>query len=628
MLFLKTKSSLLIIILYLVPNSNASAQYQDSSAVGENNSAMTSFDQNLNTSEWYGIASANNSTKAGLVELNEDYHSVLIGGSQDLIRDEQNLNAEVKREVFGGVCGTGTIQSSFVSDNRQIGLNSVGASTVLGGLSYITASDTLLGGIGNKWDQQAGVDNTGLTYSIHGAVPFSPAEDSKLLPSVTLEDEQIFPRRNFDRAVNVSYQQNFSAKSSVSFGGSYASQLRDFYFAADSAVQSVYGVTNNIEDRLEDDNSFSAGLTVPILFFQLSANSDLNQKQIDFTNRYKPVNDPANNLYDTRIKVLDFDLAGVLKTGIDDDTLSIDMSHSERNETHTVINYDTLNSFTQQQLTQQFQLNNFGTRTTLSGEIQLQVGNTSMDMTGLASIFRYDTPSELNYDDRDELTNTLALNIKRQFNPFFQAGLGLEADMIHIVYIESERSANNNRNFIYRLFPTIIFSDSRINSYNRFEVLANYTVYDYEAFSQVHSYSFRQASFLDSTTAKITSKISAFFLGNLKLYTRGELYWSNFSEFPLNYFVDRTVWLSLYYGSEIYHMGIGYKYLALTQYNYITATSKQFASQQTNSGPTTSFELDMSHLQLIISGWYQISWQTLQNPIVYPNFELNARYIL
>jgi len=31
---------------------------------------------------------------------------------------------------------------------------------------------------------------------------------------------------------------------------------------------------------------------------------------------------------------------------------------------------------------------------------------------------------------------------------------------------------------------------------------------------------------------------------------------------------------------------------------------------------------------LVANGWYQISWQTLQNPIVYPNFELTARYIL
>jgi hypothetical protein len=406
------------------------------------------------------------------------------------------------------------------------------------------------------------------------------------------------------------------------------SQLRAFYFAADSAVKSIFGVTNNIEDRSANQSSFSAGLSMPIFFFQFNTRDSVSQTQIDFTNRYQPKNDPANVLYDTRIKVLNFDLSGQLLTEIDENTLSVSMVHSERNETHAVINYDTLNSFTQAQISQQFQLNSLGTRNTLAGDIHLRFGNTSIGLTGLVSILRYDTPSDLNYDDRDELTNTLALNVNRQFSPFFQGGLGLEADLIHIVYIESQRSANNNRNFIYRLFPTIILSDSRINSFNRFEVLANYTVYDFEAFSLVHSYSFRQASFLDSTVMKLSSKISAFVSGNLKLYTRGELYWSSFSEYPLNYFVDKTIWLSFYYSSESYRCGIGYKYFALAQYNYASATSRYFASEQTNSGPTTFLSLNLSHLLLLITGWYQISWQTLQNPIIYPNFELSAKYNL
>jgi hypothetical protein len=597
-------------------------------AGGDSNLASTAFDQNLNTAEWLGSGTINQSTKLGLIGINESFHSVLIRGSQNLIRDEQNFGGGVREEIFDSVYCTGTVQSSFVSDSRQIGLNSVGSSSLLGGLSHITSADTILGRIGNLWDQQAGVSDNGLTYVLYAAIPFSPVAGSFVFPSVFLQDEQIFPRRNFDRDANVSYHQDFSPQSSLSFSGSYSSQLRDFYFAADSAVRSIFGVDNNIQERLETRNGFSSELMFPLMFFQLKVDASVDQKQIDFTNRYKPANDPLNTLYDTRIKVLDFDLAGQLKTGIEDDSLSVNMGHSERNETHTVINYDTLNSFTQNQINQQFELNNLGARTTLSGEIRLLFERTLVGITGLASIFRYDTPSDLNYDDHDELTNTLALLINQEVTPLFEAALGAETDMTHIVYIESQRSANNSRNFIYRLFPSATYSDSRIYSYNKFEVLANYTVYDYEAFSQIHSYSFRQASFFDSTTARLSAKISASFLGNLRLYSRGELYWSNFSEFPVNYFVDRTIWFSLFYGAANYRCGIGYKYLALTQYNYTTATSRHFASQQTNSGPTTSIELNMSHVRLIVSGWYQISWQTLQNPTVYPNFELNARYNL
>ena len=612
--------------------SKASAQVRDTSLTG-NNAALTSFEQNLTTLDWNGIASLNQNSKFGDIGINEVFHSVLINGTQKSIRDEQAFDGAIQRDLGGDIYAEGMVRSNVVSDNREIGLNSVGASSVLGGVSYVTVSDTLWGRVGNQWDRQAGVNNSGLRYSIYGAAPFSIDAGSTIFPSLNVEDEQILPRRNYDHDASVIYRQKFSPEDSLDFSGTYTSQLRGFYFVADSTVQRIFGVTNNIQNRLDNQSSFSVDLSFPIIFFQMTTHGDVSQRQIDFTNRYKPksTDDPLNNLYDTRIKVFNFELGGQMKTGMDADSMYVSMSHSERNETHAVINFDTLNSFTLQQMSQQFQLNNLGSRNTLAGEVHLEYHDTKIDFTGLASIFHYDTPDSVNYDDRDELTNTLALTLGEEFSPSLHASVGLEADLIHIVYLESQRSANNNRNFIYRLFPTIIFSQPDLYSANKFEVLANYTAYDYEAFSQVHSYSFRQASFLDSTYMKLTSKISALFFGDLKLYSRGELYWSNFSEYPLNYFIDRTIWFMLYYGSRLYRCGIGYKYLALSQYNYTTATSRQLASEQTNSGPTASIELNMSHLELMLNGWYQVSWQSssaAQIPVVYPNFELSARYNL
>lgn len=615
----------------LLATSKVFPQIQDSSIIAGHNAVPTGliqsgFDQNLNTLGWNGVAGGNWETSAYSISIDENFHSVMIKGQQNLIRDEQNFGGQITRSIFGDIFGFGGFQSNYVSDNRQIGLNSVGTSKILGGLFFATQKDSLFGGIGNKWDRQAGVNNNGFVYSLYTTNTWLPVEKSRLLDSLTLEDEQISPRRNYDRLASISYYQSFSPQSSLMFSGFYSSQLRGFYFPADSSVQSIFGVKNNIQDRTDNQSSFSADLSVPILFFQLNARSGFGQRQIQFTYRYKPTNDPVNNLYDTGIKVSDFNLSGRLMTNVSADTLIVNMAHMERTETHAVINIATLDPFTQQQISNQSQLNNIGTRNVLSGQLFLHFGNTSANLTGLASLFRYDTPSDLNYDDRDELTNTIAFVLSHLFSPFFQAGFGAEADMIHIVYIESERSANNNRNFIYKFFPIVAYSDPRVSSFNRFEVLANYTVYDFEAFSQVHSFSFRQASFLDSTTVGMTSKVSAFFLANIKLYTRGELYWSSFSEFPLNYFVDETFWLSLFYTAGNLRYGVGYKYLSLTQYDYLTAKERQFATQQTNAGPTAIISLNMSHLQLRMDGWYQISRQTLQNPIVYPNFELTAQY--
>ncbi len=613
-------------IVFLL-TANAFSQTPDSNVVVPVNSVLTGFDQNLNTLTWNGLAGANLSSNAYGVKMDENFHSVLIAGQQNLIRDEQSVDFQLTRSLFGNISGLGLVQSNYFSDSRQIGLNSVGASTVLGGLTYATRRDTLAAAVGNKWDRQAGVENIGITYDAHGSSILSPLDGSLLLPSLMIHDEEISPRRNFDRAAGVIYRQVFSPGSSVNFQGTYTTQLRDFFFPADPVVEALYNVTNNIQSRNEDRENFLAGLSTPFAFFQLNSQVSLGERSIDLTYRYKPTIDTANTLYDTRIRVSDFDFLGQVLTNFLEDTLLVSMEHSERDETHSVINARLVDPFTAIRDSNEAQLNSLEARNTLTGKFLLHFGSFSANLSGLASLLRYDTPSDLNFDDRDELTNTLSLQVMNEFSPFFQAGVGAEGDLIHVVYITSERSANNNRNFIYKLFPIVIYSGSTVNSYNRFEVLANYTVYDYEAFSEVHSFSFRQASFLDSTRVALTSKVSAFLLASVKLYTRGELYWSSFSEYPLNYFVDQTFWLYLSYFTGNVGYGVGYKYLSLTRYDYTTATERNFALRQTNAGPTGFFTVEMEHVRIFINGWYQVSTQSLENAIVYPNFELKASYI-
>jgi hypothetical protein len=612
-----------ILLLYFATDAisqNANATYSPA-----DDSVFAGFNQTLSTLNWTGNAQKDWDSGDFSGSINENFHSVMIKSSPNLIRDEQNLVGQANRRIFGSLFGFGGFQSNYVSDNRQIGINSVGSSLVMGGLFVSSGQDSVLVGAGNKWDRQAGVDNSGFTYTLSGGGVFNPVSGAELTPSVQFHDEQIFPRRNTDGSVRLTYGQVFSPEALIRFGAAYVTQLRGFYFPADSTVQTLYAVTNNIQDRNENRTQFTATILMPLWFFELRSLASFAQRQIDFTYRYEPPTASAT-LYDSRIRTSNFSIHGDLLAAFSDDTLIVAMEHNERSETHGLINVALANPFSVQQSANQAQLNNFGTRNTLSAQLSMNFGNTSVDLTGLASIFRYDTPSALNYDDRDELTNTLAISVRRSFTSEFSAGLGIEADMIHMVYLKSQRSANNNRNFIYRLFPFVQYSGRDLKSTNRFEVLANYTVYDYEAFSQVHSFSFRQASFLDSTAANLTHKLSVLFLGTVKLYTRGELYWSSFSEYPLNYFVDQTLWLSIFYTSGALSYGVGYKYLSLTQYNYTTTKDRQFATEITNSGPTASVQASFPSLDLRLTGWYQVSRQLLQNQIVYPNFEMTATY--
>jgi hypothetical protein len=622
-----TKYSRLLPILFLMSEAGI-CQLTSGESFNSQNLATLGFNQNVNTLTWNGLASASWSSNGFSASLNDIFRSVLIKGQENLIRDEQNLTVYLSRRIISSVSGFTTFNSGIVSDNRQIGLSSVGGSIILGGFEFSTASDTIRGGIGNKWDRQAGVNDRGLTYDLYGGSTFSPFSGGQVGPNILLHDEQIFPRRNSDRVAAITYTQQFPYGSSVNFLGSYAFHRRDFYFPADSSTAFTFNVKNNIQQRDESTLSFAANLATPLSIFNLSLGANYGQRLIAFDYAYKLVNDPLNNLFDTRIRVNTFNFNAQLSAGGLTDSILVSFIHNERYETHSVVLSGNRTNMYALRSSSESELDNTGARNTLSIYSRVQLGEYILSLRGLASILRYNTPSPVNYDDRDELTNTLSLSIEHPFSSSLTVGLGTEADLIHIVYIMSQRSANNNRNIIYRFYPTIYYDGQAVTSYNRFEVLANYTVYDFEAFSQVHSYSYRQLSYFDSTRVRLTDKVSAFFLGSLKIYTRGELYWETFSEYPINYFVDGNYWFGLSYARDIMQYSIGYRILYLSQYDYVTSKTKEFVTNQKSEGPTASVSIRMTRLQIRIGGWYQVSVQTSQSAILYPNFEIKATYIL
>lgn len=586
------------------------------------------FNQNVNTLTWNGLANTSWSSKGFLVTVNDVFRSVLIKGQQNLIRDEQNLAIYLSKQIGQTFNGFVTFNSGIVSDNREIGLSSVGASTILGGAEFLNGSDTVRMGIGNKWDRQAGIDNQGLTFDLFGESTFTAFSNGSVSPAILLHDEQIFPRRNSDVAATITFNQKFPYGSNVNFLGSYSFHRRGFYFPADSVTTLVFKVKNNIQERDESTVSFSANVSTPLSMFNLILGSNYSQRLIAFDYNYKLINNPMNNLFDTRIRVNTFNFNGQLSTGGRTDSLLISFIHSERYETHSVLLSGNRTSMYLLRSNSESELDNTGFRNTLSVYGRIQLGEYIMSLGGFASLLRYNTPSQINYDDRDELTKTISLKIERPFNSSLIVALGAEADLIHVVYIMSQRSANNNRNFVYRLYPVVYYHGSSLSSYNKFEVLANYTVYDFEAFSQVHSYSYRQVSYFDSTRIRFTDKVSAFFLGSLRFYTRGELYWESFSEYPINYFVDESYWTGISYHTGLMQYSIGYRILSLSQYDYITSRTKEFVTNQRSEGPTANLSVNMTRLRISISGWYQVSVQTSQSSILYPNLEIKATYSL
>jgi len=148
------------------------------------------------------------------------------------------------------------------------------------------------------------------------------------------------------------------------------------------------------------------------------------------------------------------------------------------------------------------------------------------------SKYQFDTPDSLyNNDDRDELRIVGELEYIRQFSSVLKLELEAVINFFHQIYIYKERSANNNWNRIFRLGSLIEYKGRNFNNTLKNEILANYTVYDFEQqFSQSQSYIFRKYILKDSLAINLLPRLKAGFNGRYEIEDKGSFFKSEFAQ--------------------------------------------------------------------------------------------------
>lgn len=145
---------------------------------------------------------------------------------------------------------------------------------------------------------------------------------------------------------------------------------------------------------------------------------------------------------------------------------------------------------------------------------------------------QYDTPDdEVNHDDRDEQRYIFDMNYFYYFSPVLSFKLKAYAFIYHQMYIFSEQSINNNWNRIYTFRPHVDYSYGRIHNRLTTEVLANYTVYDFEALLlQTRSYVFRKYTFSDSLTVRMIGSNHVGAYVRIELEDKGSFFETTFKQ--------------------------------------------------------------------------------------------------
>ena len=581
------------------------------------NQSILNFERNLNTYLWNAGANYQWSSSDWSVRLREMFRSSLIQTNQKFIKDEQNFGVAVTRKLSEPLGVQFDASSLIFSDNRAIGISRASIHSGLVGLSYqLKQLGTLTPEIGLKVDNQTGERDKGLSYRLTSQIGELDLSGYKTNFYGRFSEDLITPRKGESHAAILSIEKTFVERTRDNLRAQFIRNRRDFYFPTDSLVASEFGVTNNIEQRIEEivdvtnQLDYDAG---PNFLFTFSAN--LRNRVISKNINYKLSTPPFSTLFDTDITEFKLDAFVQGQYRSERTNAVFRFLYGERDEDHEARPFSGVDrSLFDLRQNSERRKNNSTRRTALSGNAQLSLspGNL-LALSGFASLLRYDTPSAGNTDDRDELLMIYGISDQQKLGNNLAFTISADAVLNHIVYLFSDRSANNNWNRVFRLAPRIEYRpSSRLKSTNAFEVLANYTVYDFEdqVFS-VRSFSFRQFSFIDSTTYQLSRRMALDVSARVKLYERGQLRWREFKERPVNYFQDRTYFGQLRYTPDAnVTVAVGFRYFSLTRFGY-QDRERVFDNRLTNYGPTCLIDWSMNrNSRVLLTGWYEIQAQT------------------
>lgn len=582
------------------------------------NAASVLFERNLNTFNWIGSLRVDTSAFGQRIRIDELLMANIIlvdatpaSPQQRLQSTQQRLKLELTRPLTEALSLTGQWSSLMYSDKKAVGLSTASINAVLAGIEYTPIPlFTITPMIGHRWDNQIDVRDRGLSYNIAARTNPIDFDGYTIVGNAQFQQDRLDPRLLEQHFARVGFQKWFLGKTRDSLEAGFARNRREFYTSQASALESraenIFTFSNLLE--YEFDETFLSSFFVNVYSRSVAK---------DYRALLSEARAPAQyntGIDEFRLETFAQALYSNPRSGF---AASARFSYSERNERHFAKNPTSgfLRDTTQVPLTerqaqdQEQTKDNLTRRTSLAGTLRIPVsGSDTVALSGAASILRYDTPSAANVEDRDELLVALSLSTFHRLSRYLDVSFTLDGTMSHVVYLLRDRSANNNINRVLRFAPRTVYRPfASFTSMNTFEVLANYTVYDFEAqATQARSFSYRQFGWIDSTALEINNRVGLDFFVYLKLYERGQLNWSEFSERRENSFVDKTYAVQVRcMPDEALVFAVGVRYFSQTRYSY-TGETRKLDSFLRSVGPTCLIQWRPNPTSEVgMKGWYE-----------------------
>jgi hypothetical protein len=566
--------------------------------------------------------------------IREDYSSTFIKSSEKSTRDENFISLSGAYNHSENVSIGSLIQSNILSDSRRIEINSASANSAV-----IFAKITPLESIsiapffGFENNRQIGEIDEGNIYGAEGIINKFRLTDTEIFSTIKFRNEDIAPRKNKFRDVKFQLSNSFNNDVNNILRFNFVQSGRDFYQFADTNLQQQFSIKNNIQNRLETSyqlfNAFDYNNFFPNI--SISTITMINWRSIDRNTRFRNLLNQSAAIYDTKINELRFEIESGLLYKTESVNTLIRFNYSERDEKHQTKNIEGSNPiFFDQRTNLESQKNNIAQRMMLTISSEMNLSKKDMvSVSILQNKLRYDTPSDDNFDDRDELLTIIKLRYNRIINPFLEFFTGIEGSISRLVYVFAERSSNNNINRVIKLNSGSRFITEGFESLNNFEVLANYTVYDFEDINPNYkSYTYRQFLFSDSTNIGLSKSTTLKLTGYFRLSEQGELSWSQFTMKPTRHLEEIFIHPKLLSHIGKFLLGIGFRHFSLKTFAYKDRDKKEEAFYS-SVGPSAEISYDVyGKVLLRLDGWLEFvnSGRANYQEIASLNFNLDWNF--
>jgi hypothetical protein len=392
-------------------------------------------------------------------------------------------------------------------------------------------------------------------------LPFAIADAATFSGTATL-DERFFPqqveRYSYDK-LHTSLISAITENGVNELTANFGLQRRNFYYMIDSTTPSIRQQRREITGLISDNlaypiipNALGANLTIEYEPRLISRTLDANVASSVLANGASlssllAPNDVSGSRLTGEAKLALFgtQFNRTLQSSTHHPFTAVGLLHyEERDENVTLRSADlpSVDRATVRRLAEALNLASYSSKLTqalLSFGYQVDA-RTNLSVEGSARILRFDTPDANNHDDRDELISTGRVVASHQFDLDLSGQLELRLSRNHLVYLASDRSAQNNVTKTIAMFTQAAYAHHGFAELLRGEVYANYTVLDYaDRLPQLTdgSYLLRGIELWDSTLVpswSLTPSIASNLLltSELNIFERGSYNTRSFSERP------------------------------------------------------------------------------------------------